>query len=113
VFVGVFVGVFVRVLEGGSVVGFAVLLLGGDIGESGDAKGFCVAEAEDKMMGIEVDAVTGGGVVSIGGGKGVDYEVGDDGDSGEEDVAATRVEIAFAIIYGRELLDLCLCKLGL
>jgi hypothetical protein len=38
-------------------------------------------EAEDKMIRIGVDAVTGGGAVSIGGGEGVYCGDGDGGDA--------------------------------
>jgi hypothetical protein len=62
---------------GGWVIGLLGILVGGDGGEGGDAGGF------------GVDGRTG-----IGGRD--DFK--EDGDSGEGDVAATRDEIAFAIM---------------
>ena len=129
--------VFMGVLEGSSIVGFASLLLGEGFCVDGGGEderwevrpegrvsrdGACVGdtvdtvslvggievgglrdeldfsrssfltEAEDKMMGIEVNAVAGGG-------EGVGCEVGDDGgDTGEEDVAAIRAESSVIIV---------------
>jgi hypothetical protein len=97
-FVGVRVLEFVEILFGE----------GGDV-EDGDAEtgdggsAFVVGgvenQAEDQMMGMEVGAATGGGVVScdFGGGESLDWEIGGDGESETDGFGWSGGEIDFGV----------------